>query len=428
MKKIFVFIFVLFVYGALAAQTVEFTVPAFAGQKYSLHLVKGNGNDTIQKGIIPAGGQLTFTLPEEDKEYAGMLHLGLGQSVQSFILNRENFSVIIARPDPAGNDMVFTGSVENRYLREQFKEQQILLGKIDVVYRGKTAYADDDALLPVFQKEFTRLNEQYIARQQELAGSRLYAARYLQMVEFINGFASRLYAPGEEAAQSADLIRYFNDELSMDDLYTSGLWNQVLAASFKLFADQKSFGEAMINKLNGVRSQEIFNVLANKLITVCEQYKWEDAEKTLLPYLVSSGKIQNPQGALFYYMEMDKVKAGDKAIPIEGVKNLTNTLLFFYGSDCSYCKIQLKELKEHYAELKKKGIRVIALSDDTSEEVFKYHSKDFPWPDNLCDYQGFEGKSFRDYGVVATPTLFSINSEGIVTGRHAKLADTGLPD
>jgi hypothetical protein len=375
MKKIFVFIFALFISGALAAQSVAFHLPSFAGQQYSIHLYKGNRNDTIQKGLIPADGLLTFTLPEKDREYAGMIHLGFEQGFQSFILNKENFSVTVTPSNTGENEVVFANSIENNYLRTQFQEM-------------------------------------FTARQQAITGSPLYAARYLQMVAFMNGFSS-----------PEDLIRYFNDELNLEDLYTGGLWNPVLSAAFRLFADQKAFGEALINNLKRVRSQAAFNVLAKDLITICEQFKWDEAEKTLLPYLVSSGKIQNPQGVLFYFMEMDKVKAGDKAIPIAGIKKLTNTLLVFYESGCSNCKTQLGELKEHYAELEKKGIRVIALSADTSEEVFHYHSKDFSWTDNLCDYRGFEGTNFRNYGVVATPTLFPINSEGIVTGRYAKLAD-----
>ncbi|GHV27830.1 hypothetical protein FACS1894176_10060 [Bacteroidia bacterium] len=41
---------------------------------------------------------------------------------------------------------------------------------------------------------------------------------------------------------------------------------------------------------------------------------------------------------------------------------------------------------------------------------------------------GFEGKDFRNYGVAATPTLFPINDQSMVTGRYAKLAETGLPE
>ncbi|GHU73531.1 hypothetical protein FACS189413_18000 [Bacteroidia bacterium] len=384
MKKIFVFIFALFISGALAAQGVEFHLPSFAGQHYSIHLYKGSKNDTIQKGIIPVGGRLTFTLPEKDRAYAGMLHLGFEQGFQSCVLNGEDFSVTVSQSTTGANEIVFVNSVENNYLRAQFKEL-------------------------------------FTARQQSQAitGSSLYAARYLQLVAFMNGFSS-----------PEDLIRYFTEELPVEDLYTSGLWNQVLLTASKLFADPKTFGEALINTLKRVHSQAAFNVLATALIATCEQFQWDDAEKTLLPYLVSSGKIENPRGALFYFMEMDKVKAGSRVIPLAGIDKdkLTNSLLVFYESGCSNCKTQLGELKKHYAELEKKGIRVITVSADTSEEVFHYHSKDFPWTDNLCDYQGFEGKDFRNYGVVATPTLFPINNEGMVTGRYAKLAETGLLD
>jgi peroxiredoxin len=426
MRKLIAVIIGMVFTATLSAQTIEFYFPYFGGNEYSFNLFKGTKSDTIQSGVIPESGRLTFTLPEQDKDYVGIIHIGLGQGGQNFVLNKENFSVTATKPNPTENDIVFTGSVENNFLRAQFKQQQTLFGKVDVVYRGLAAYADDNDLLPVFDKEFSHLNELYVTNQQELTNSKLYAARYIQLVQFLNGLASHLYAPSEEAAKAQDLIRYVNDELRMDELYTSGLWNPIISSMFELFANKADFGTAMVNNLKRVQSQEVFEILSNDLLTICEQFGWMDAEDIILPYLVSSGRIHNPQGTLYMAMELEKIKPGTKAYPIEGIKKLSNALLIFYESGCSNCQTQLTELKKHYPELQKKGIQVIAISADTGEEVFKFHSKDFPWPNSLCDFQGFDGVNFRHYGVIGTPTLYTIDKKGVITGRFAKLVDTGL--
>ncbi|MCL2652055.1 MAG: thioredoxin family protein, partial [Candidatus Azobacteroides sp.] len=74
-----------------------------------------------------------------------------------------------------------------------------------------------------------------------------------------------------------------------------------------------------------------------------------------------------------------------------------------------------------------KGIRVISIAADHDENVFEYHAKDFPWTDKLCDYQGFEGNNFKNYGVVATPTIYLIDENGNIQGKFATLQETGLP-
>jgi peroxiredoxin len=123
---------------------------------------------------------------------------------------------------------------------------------------------------------------------------------------------------------------------------------------------------------------------------------------------------------------LDKIKPGTKALPVTGHKKLSNALLMFYESGCSNCALQLDEMKKHYPEIEKKGVRIITISADTSPEVFEYHSKDFPWTDKMCDFQGFDGPDFKTYGVVGTPTFYLIDKNGTITNRYARLDDTGL--
>jgi peroxiredoxin len=429
MKQFITVILLTLFYNVSFAQTVELYFPYFAGNEYTFYLSKGTSNDTVQTGTIGATGRLNFTLPEKDKDYVGIVHFTFGENSNlNFILNKENFSISNKDANPSESNIVFTNSAENDFLRLQLRQQQVLFRKIDVVYRGQDAYADDPILYPVFEKEFAYLQGLYDTRQKTLTASNLYAAQYIRIIGFLNGFGSRLYAPSANAERLQDAIRFINDELDMDILYSSGFWNHLISSTFELFANKTAFGEAMVNNLKRIRSQQVFEVLANDLITICEQYGWIDAENVIIPYLLSSGKITNPQGKLYMAFELDKVKAGSKAQPIEGQKNLSNVLLMFYESGCSNCVAQLDELKKHYAELQKKKIRVIVISADTGKEVFEYHSKDFPWPDKLCDFNGFDGKNFRNYGVVGTPTFYLIDKKEIITGRYARLKDTGLLD
>ncbi|GHU74046.1 hypothetical protein FACS189413_18750 [Bacteroidia bacterium] len=173
-------------------------------------------------------------------------------------------------------------------------------------------------------------------------------------------------------------------------------------------------------------NKAVFNTLTNDLVTICVQYGWMEAENVIFPYLVESGRLEDSHGRLHLIHALSKIKPGDKAPAIQGEQNPVNTLLIFYESGCSNCQKQLEELKKHYAAIQKQGIRVISISADSNEAVFKYHSQNFPWPDQHCDFQGFEGDIFKTYGVVATPTIYVIDKKGQIEGRYAALAETGL--
>ncbi|MDR2843313.1 MAG: thioredoxin family protein [Candidatus Symbiothrix sp.] len=422
MKKIKLLAPFLFLCSTIVAQTIDFNFPPLAGQNYSIHIYKGTVTDTLQRGSIPADGRFSFAWPEK-QAYTGVLHLSIGQSGQNIIVNQENFSVSF---NDAGTEIIYSNSPENDYLKKQFKQQQILLSKIDLIYRGQMLYADDPQLSLVFNNEFFRLNKLYSDLQTELKNSKLYASHYLQFIAFINGTGSHVYTLTENDAKLADLQHFFTAEADMDILYSSGLWQHAISTTFNLYPDPKDFGEAMVKNFKRIRSQEVFNALTNDLVTICEQYGWSEAENVIFPYLASSGRLEDPHGKLYLIAALAKLKPGDKAPKIPGKQNLSNSLIAFYESGCSNCQKQLEILKNHYDEIKKQNIHVISLSADQSDEVFQFHSKDFPWTDKRCDYKGFEGDIFKNFGVVATPTFYVTDKKGNIIGRYATIAETGL--
>jgi len=412
----------LFFCCVLAAQTIEFNLPELAGRDYTANIFQGMTSDTIQRGVFDANGKLRFTMPEKHKNYAGILRFSFGQGSQNFVMNGESFSVSL---NPMFDDVLYTGSTENEYLKKQFQYLQALFGKMDIVFRGTMIYADDPNMSKTFQQEAGRLNEIYVERQTAGKSSKLYSEKYIRFIEFMNGYGSRYFSPDKEAEKMADLDSIFRTELDMDALYTSGLWNHVISATFNLYPP-KQFGEVMLAKFKQIRSQEVFNVLTNDIVTICEQFGWNEAENVLFPYLVESGRIEDPHGRLYILYALSKIKPDDKAPALSKQKDLANSLLIFYESGCSNCHQQLDELMSNYETIKKKGIRVISISADTSAEVYEHHSKPFPWNDKLCDFQGFEGENFKAYGVVATPTIYVIDKKGKIINRYATIVDTGL--
>jgi hypothetical protein len=83
----------------------------------------------------------------------------------------------------------------------------------------------------------------------------------------------------------------------------------------------------------------------------------------------------------------------------------------------------MQQLPRHNEMLKNKGYRIITLSADEDEQLYKNASKDYPWEDKYCDFEGKKGINFKNYAVAGTPTLFLIDKSGKIVRKTATLEE-----
>ncbi|MDR1762845.1 MAG: TlpA family protein disulfide reductase, partial [Dysgonamonadaceae bacterium] len=100
-----------------------------------------------------------------------------------------------------------------------------------------------------------------------------------------------------------------------------------------------------------------------------------------------------------------------------------NALIVFYDSDCGNCQNELHKIIGRYNLLKDNRIRVISIAADVNRGLFEETAQKLVWQDNLCDFRGFDGENFINYGVVGAPTLVLIDKDGIVRGRYARIEE-----
>lgn len=86
----------------------------------------------------------------------------------------------------------------------------------------------------------------------------------------------------------------------------------------------------------------------------------------------------------------------------------------------------MNQFKDKYAGLQEKGIQLIFVLADTDKAIFETKINSFPWTNKLCDLKGFQGQNFINYGIMGTPTIIDIDKNRIISGRCARLIDTGL--
>jgi thiol-disulfide isomerase/thioredoxin len=417
------------VWEGVYAQNIQFLFPQFTGKQYVFVLNEGLKKDTVQSGVVGENGSavVNLAIPEKYKGYTGIGSWSTNDGVNiQFIVDSVDFSVTCRDSIPNPHNIIYEGSAENERKGQYETELNMFYQKLDSIYRkeritAKNRYTPPPSFLGAMQSA----SREYAGIRERLVSDTSYAAYYVRnIIYFQQGLGDRLYyKPNDEKAYLDDFMRYFTEEIDMVRLYYSGLWSPTITTTFTTPEYKPDWGKNMVKALDRIKSQRIFELFSVDLISICEQFDLPAAEETILTYLESSGRLpDDPFNYVNTAVLQNKVKIGNKAPLLEGIEAVpAHALLIFYESGCTHCQHQLSEITKHYSQIVEKGIRVIAISTDESKEVFEFHSKNFPWPDRLCDLQGFRGENLKNYGVIGTPTLFLIDENGIILDKQPRL-------
>lgn len=429
MKAILIaFIFLISIICSLTAQTIRFNFPYFAGVPYVFYLIQGDKNDTIVRDVIPEDGKFKIEIPERHKGYAGMSRWMLTHrdgGGLDLIINGEDFSVECLEAAPSVDNIEFKGTVENIFFRKQYIIQQELLRKIDAMQMAVESYSVSDKLFPVFKKELDSLKRAFEEHQRSIAESPLYAARFRQIADFTMGIADKLYDSERERALS--LNRFIVEELDWRALYTSNHWSGVINNWVEMNIYAIGDDNLLINStkmiLKRLPDKKLYTDFLSKLTRNFIRNSKDDLIAELRNDVRSSGMLLHSDGMLAIY---DGLYPGDKAMVPEGLNNpksafKTGAVLIFYETGCQPCEIAKKPIIKNYDVIAKKGVRVISISADKDKDQHLKSIAKLPWSDKLCDFKGFNGSNFKNYGVLATPTILLVDKNGIITGRYADI-------
>lgn len=449
MKRIVFFILTALYTLIASGQEIKLHFPHFAGQEYDFYIFDGNKNDTIQTGVIPKDGRVVLRVPNGHTGHVSADYRGMGRWLLrsggglDFVVNGENFSVSCTEAMPNDDNIIYKNSPENNFLSENFFRQQSIFQKLDAIRMGLEAYdkEPDNPIYSLLLSEQEKQETNFESTMEATVASPLYAAQFRRLDNFLNAWPMYALNVNNQEEQLKDRRRFVEKELSIDALYTSGLWRDVISQCIGSYEDENGFMEAMIANLERTLSQAAYIQLAIDLVGICEQYDWHEQEEQLMYYLNNKGRIKEPTGKLKLLMTLFRLNKGSIAPPLVSCKGVVNTpdndkstpngythytpvntILVFYETGCGSCDNEMQELKKHYLQLQEMGYRIISISSDTDERIFRNTSDQFPWEEKYCDLQGFDGEDFKNYGVIGTPTIFIIDGEGIIQGRYARIA------
>jgi len=412
--KYFLIIFLTLSSVISSAQQITIDLSHFAGKEYVWFVSNGEKQDTIGRGSLNAKGQAVLTVPAEYRNWRGMSNFVLtdGGGLEIILNSEKDFIAGCTVAQPTANDIYYTGSAENSFLMEKYKLQPDLLNKAGIVAAAMQAYAPDEPLYKPLSEEKKALEKRFANLQRQSAESPLYAARIWQIADYCNGIDSRLDLSVKESME--EQRRYVREVLDFRDLWYSGMWKSLLARWMSVVSVQGdsvllSDTKAMLTR---VQDRDMRLTLLKKMVSLYNQYGKENLLIQLGEDIMHSVTLLSPgdQAPKLYLPDSTTI------VPF-------NSLVIFYESGCGNCENDLIQLRGNYPLLQEKNIRVISVSADTDESIYRQDADIFPWQQKLCDYKGFEGVNFRNYAVVGTPTIFVIDSKGIITGRYAMLEE-----
>ncbi|MDR0829048.1 MAG: TlpA family protein disulfide reductase [Prevotellaceae bacterium] len=405
MKRAKILYLILLLANGLSAQVINLNFPHFAGKEYVFALLAADQMQPVQQGVLDENGQAVIVVPKEYANYQGigLFRLTEGGGLDIILNNEKAFTISCTEPMPDDENIFYIGSQENIFLVKNYLEQEDILNKYSAMRSALEAYDKNNALYAVFEKEEKQQETSYNILQGNIEQSNYYAAFLRGIHNFLRGLPERLGESSNEKVENT--MNFITKKLNINWLYTSNSWdnfweewlNRELEDENQLLSDTKT----------------VFSIIPTGKITDA----WLNTIETLY--------TRYGKDSLLNAMGLDRLVGKTAPELYDGTKQIIpkNAIVVFYDSGCGHCQTEMEQIKNHYPQLQSRGIRVISVAADADTAAFEAYADSFQWKDKLCDYQGFEGKNFVNYGILGTPTLFWIDGNGKIGGRYAMLKD-----
>ena len=416
-------LFCLLVSGSLwGQQQVSLSFPAAAQQTINLYYFSGARADTLT-ATLDVVGKAIFTLPLKD--YRGIIVLGNKESGSVELVLAESQLEVVCRASKLNIETVeWINSAENDYLKWIFSTQSQRIRLLGWLEQGEMFHADLDLSLVTGLKEATKqTNQTFEQTQSENGRSPLFAARYYEAVSFMNRLYEAEQYPYPQSFQA--MKAEMETAAVIPTMYRSGnMWMQMHNMYISLFNRMESmpnqrlrYVESIINTLHHLQQPYYEGFLTGSIMEM-ERFGWLSARDTLLAHVIKENPHFNPNiPALKLSISAFLMRSNKIAPEIVGLstpRGNEKMVVVFHDSDCNTCVNEMNTLARRYSVLKKNNIRVVSIAADKNATHFETESRNFPWQDKLCDFQGFEGVNFTTFGVMATPTFFVISQDGMI--------------
>jgi len=440
-KIIFNFV-VLFVSLQLSAQELTLKLSQHPNKKAVIVAVHGVQKDTI--GTIQLDQNGIGTLKYKTKQaQTGLVNLTIKDKAYlsyDFVLSpTENPTLICDMEYVYAQNTKITNSPENDALNRwfdkavQYKQRVGLNQELSKLYQPEEPFSIKLAA----EKQITQVQLQKLT--DTINTSSMFAGKYMQFKLAQEEKLAKVWESNEERTKAKN----FFTQIDFDALYGSSMWFAIINSCIEAYIKEglyyETFGSDVAGNLKRIKNQQVYEDLIDAAISVTEKFSWNKDQEVLVDFIVKDNRIKNPQGKLQKIIQLYQLSNGKKAPNLQfnlslGTKNTTKILntdklnsaysvLFFYQSGCGHCETTIEELKTNYKQLVAKGIQIISIAGDTEQETYTKTASTFPWSNKYRDEGGMNGINFKNYAVIGTPTMYLLDSKGVILKKLATVEE-----
>ena len=428
------------------AQSISMEFPAFAGKTYDFIIFQGSKQEKVLQDTIPGNGKFTLTIPKQFAPYTGMCRWLITNTAEGGGLDMAipgyDFSVKCLSATPDNDNISYTGFDAVNELNRLNARQQAIIDKFETMSKATQLYDKKHKLYKVFAQEAAEQAKAYDVFQEELKQNPNFNARFLPIVNLTNGIPHRLT---DDYNQKALLVNEFiTQKMNLEDFYVSGHWQGIIQSwvvlQMNVVNDKAQFAKDFKQISNRMKNPAHYTDFVGKVTLYLAQYSKDDYIEAIAHTVLSSGKISNYVGSMEIYLKaMVGIKGPDLVLTETNAKlkehnegntllktdqlNSKYTLLIFYQSDCGHCETAIATLKTNYKDLVAKGIKIISIAGDLDPAAFTKNAASFPWATKYRDVEGMNGVNFKNYAVIGTPTMYILDSKGIIIQKPATVEE-----
>jgi peroxiredoxin len=449
MKKLFTLaLFVLLFFESSAQNTIVGNLSSIKGQTIRLMSYQGADVFTIDSSVVNAVGN--FELHYSDA------NLGMGYLLTSenkpymVVLEKNKVQLTGQTPADASTTIINSGEQNKLFVKysiEHSKREQALSAweYLNNLY-GSDAYFKNQAISKLaITNEIDRLNK---ADKDFLKSLPInsFMHWYLPIRKLVSDVQVFANTRPQEIPATIKAFRSIN--YAHPQLYTSGLFSEILESQFWLIQNSGLDQSAKIKEMNTSvdfilasvgKNEKLYNEFANYLFQNFEKYNIFDASSHLALKALNQKEVILNNSLAFKLESYRKMKVGNTAPEIEFkgdvyvnrqlVNNMNRLsdiktkykLIVFGGSWCPQCKEETMLLNMRYDKWKEKEVSVVMVSLDTDKKAFEEFATEFPYT-IACDYKKWETQAAKDYHVSGSPTIFLLDSNNKIIQRPTTVA------
>ena len=435
-------LFVLLISLQLSAQELTLKLAQHPNKKAVIVAVHGVRKDTLGTIELDQNGKGTLAYNSKQPQ-AGLVNLTISDKAYlsyDFVLSPTEKPTLICDMEYVyAQNTKILDSPENEALNRWFDNATQYKQRLGLNLELSKLYKSNEPFLKKLEAEKQTTQVQLQKLTDTINKSQLFAGKYMQ---FKLAQEEKLAKVWESNDQRTLAKNYFT-QIDFDALYGTSMWFAIINSCMEAYVKEspfhETFGSAIASILKSIKNQQVYEDLIDAAISVTEKFSWTKDQEAIVDFIIKDNRIKNPTGKLEKIIQSYQLTIGKKSPNLTlttTVGNNTTTtvlktdalkskysLLVFYQSDCGHCETAIATLKTNYQDLVAKGVKIISFAGDLDQEVFANTAASFPWATKYRDVEGMNGVNFKNYAVIGTPTLFLLDSKGVIVQKPATVEE-----